>query len=136
MIALGRVQKMCLTLIGAKIFESTILKYVLQFYNALENWENSSKQILGKSLGMHCDETSLRVGQKNHWVHVYWSGDVTLKFLHRKRGKEAINDIGIRPTYGGVAIHDCWFSYFSYGNCLHALCGSKSFVRAGVCYRV
>ena len=39
------------------------------------------------------DETSLRVDKKNHWIHVHSAGDRTLKFLHRKRGKEAIEAI-------------------------------------------
>jgi len=55
---------------------------------------------------IHVDETSFRVDKKNHWIHVYSSGDLTLKFLHRKRGKEAIESINIIPRYGGAIIHD------------------------------
>ena len=73
---------------------------------------------------LHVDETSLRVDRKNHWIHVYSAGDITLKRLHPKRGLEAIEDIGIIPRYGGVVIHDCWQSYLSYEHCGHGLCGS------------
>ena len=73
---------------------------------------------------MHADETSLRVNRKNHWIHVYASADITLKYLHPKRGGEAIESIGIIPRYGGVVIHDCWASYLSYEHCDHGLCGS------------
>ena len=59
---------------------------------------------------LHADETSLRVDRKNHWIHVYSGGEVTVKRLHRKRGCEAIDDIGIIPRYGGVVVHDCWAS--------------------------
>jgi len=124
MVALGRAQKMVSTLIGVALSESTILGYVLQLYNSLESWEESAKEALLQSLAMNSDETGLRVNKKNCWIHVYSSGNLTLKFLHRKRGKEAVDDIGILPRYGGVVIHDCWASYFSYSNCLHALCGS------------
>lgn len=124
MIALSRAQKMVTTLIGAALSENTILKYVIQLYNSLEKWEQSVKQALLMTLAMNCDETSLRVNKKNHWVHVYSSGDLTLKFLHEKRGKDAADEIGILPRYGGVVIHDCWAPYFCYENCLHALCGS------------
>ena len=65
-----------------------------------------------------------RVDKKNHWIHVYSSGDITSKFLHRKRGKAAIEDINIIPRYGGTIIHDCWSSYLSYQHCSHGLCGS------------
>ena len=56
---------------------------------------------------LHVDETSLRVDRKNHWIHVYSAGALTVERLHPKRGCEAIEAIGIIPRYGGVAVHDC-----------------------------
>ena len=73
---------------------------------------------------MHVDETSLRVDGKNHWIHVCSAGDITLKFLHPKRGQEAMQAIGVIPRYGGVIIHDCWASYLAYDHCGHGLCGA------------
>ncbi len=87
-------------------------------------WESEAIGQLLQSPAIHVDETSLRVDQKNHWIHVYAAGDITLKRLHRKRGKEAIEAIDIIPRYGGVIIHDCWASYLSYAHCGHGLCGS------------
>jgi len=113
MISLKRVQQLMQTMIGQVISEATILKYVIQLYNALEVWEQFSIKQLLQMPSMHVDETSLRVDRKNHWIHVYATGDITLKFLHPKRGQEAIEEIGIIPRYGGVAIHDCWQSYLS-----------------------
>ena len=52
------------------------------------------------------------------------NGLVTLKYLHRKRGKEAINFFGIIPFYIGTLIHDRWAAYFSYFLCKHQVCGS------------
>lgn len=124
MISLKRVQQLIQTMIGQVISEATILKYVIQLYHALEVWEQSSMKQLLQMPSMHVDETSLRVDRKNHWIHVYASGDITLKFLHPKRGQEAIEEIGIIPRYGGVAIHDCWQSYLCYDHCGHGLCGS------------
>jgi len=124
MIALNRVSKMVKTLIGSAISETSILKYILALHLSLEDWEKNSVDKLLKSKVTNVDETSLRVDKKNYWCHVYSSGDLTLKFLHRKRGKEAVDDIGVIPRYGGVIVHDCWSTYFSYPNCRHALCGS------------
>ncbi|MBF0314225.1 MAG: IS66 family transposase [Oligoflexia bacterium] len=123
-IALGRVQKTLRVLIGHVISEATILKYVMQLYYALEIWELHAKDEILQSKAMNCDETSLRVDKKKQWIHSYSSGDITLKFLHEKRGCEAIDDIGIIPLYGGTCIHDCWSAYLSYHNCKHGLCGS------------
>jgi len=124
MISLNRIQKSIKTLIGMAISEATILKYVSQLYLTLEAWEKSSVDQLLLSPSLHVDETSLRVNKKNQWIHVYSSGDITLKIMHEKRGKEAIESIGIIPRYGGVIIHDCWASYLSYDHCEHGLCGS------------
>lgn len=124
MVSLKRVQQMIQTLIGQILSEATILKYVMQLYLALQRWEQSCVEQLLKMPSMHVDETSLRVDRKNHWIHVYSAGDITLKFLHPNRGLEAIEEIGIIPRYAGVVIHDCWKSYLSYDHCGHGLCGS------------
>ena len=124
MISLKRVQQMIRMLIGRALSEAIILKYVMQLYHILEVWEQSAIERLLRMPVMHVDETSLRVNRKNHWIHVYSGGDITLKRLHPKRGREAIENIGIIPRYGGVVIHDCWQSYLSYDHCDHGLCGS------------
>ena len=124
MVSLKRVQQMVQTLIGRVLSEASILKYVMQIHYALEAWEQSAIERLLQMPAMHVDETSLRVERKNHWIHVASAGSITLKFLHSKRGLEAIEEIGIIPRYGGVIIHDCWQSYLSYDHCGHGLCGS------------
>lgn len=124
MMAMKRVQGLIKSMIGTVIAEATMLKFVLRLYHALENWENATIDKLLAMPAIHVDETSLRVDKKNNWVHVHSSGDLTLKLLHRKRGKEAINAINIIPRYSGKIIHDCWQSYLSYDNCEHGLCGS------------
>ncbi len=124
MVSLNRVQKLLKTLIGRAISEAVMLKYILQLHQALENWEQEAIRQLLVSPVMHVDETSMRVEKKNHWVHVYSAGEITLKRLHPKRGSAAIDEVDIIPRYGGVIVHDCWASYFSYDNCEDALCGS------------
>ena len=124
MLSLKRVQQSIKTLIDLAISEATILKYAMQLHQALAAWEDAAiDQILSRPT-LHVDETSLRVDRKNHWIHVYSAGDVTLKFLHTKRGREAIEAINIIPRYGGTIIHDCWASYLAYAHCGHGLCGS------------
>ena len=124
MVSLDRVRKSIETLIDVAISPATILKFVIRLNAALERWEASAIEELLRLPALHADETSLRVDRKNHWIHVYSGGDITVKRLHRKRGREAIEDIGIMPRYRGVAVHDCWASYLSYDHCRHALCGS------------
>jgi len=124
MVALNRVQKSVKAMIGQTISEATLLKFVMRLHLALEEWEHSAIKELLISPAMNVDETSLRVDRTNHWIHVYAAGDTTLKRLHRRRGKEAIEHVNIIPRYNGVIIHDCWASYLSYEHCGHGLCGS------------
>lgn len=124
MVALNRVQKMVSTIIGEVISQASILKFVLRLYEALAQWETKAIEQLLQQPAMHVDETSTRVDKKNQWIHVYSAGDITLKFLHPKRGSEAMDDINIIPRYSGPIIHDCWASYLSYEHCDHGLCGS------------
>ncbi|MCP4653097.1 MAG: IS66 family transposase [Candidatus Omnitrophica bacterium] len=124
MMSLNRIQKLVKTIINQVISEATMLKYVLQLHLALENWEKTAINQLLNSPAIHVDETSMRVDKKNHWIHVYSSGNVTLKFLQPGRGIEAIENIGIIPRYNGVIIHDCLAAYLSYNHCKHGLCGS------------
>lgn len=106
------------------ISEATILKYVMQLHQALAQWEQAGIERLLAMPALHVDETSLRVERHNHWIHVCCAGDITLKFLHPKRGQEAMQAIGVIPRYGGVMIHDCWSSYLAYHHCGHGLCGA------------
>ena len=124
MVAINRVQKMITAMIGQRLSESTLLGFVLRLHMALEKWELQAKEKLLLAPSMYVDETSMKVNGKNHWIHVHASGDITLKLLHPKRGKAAIEDNDIIPKYGGVLIHDCWASYLTYDHCLHGLCGS------------
>ena len=124
MLSLKRVAQSMHALIGQLLSEATLLGYVAQLHRSLAEWERHAIERLLASPAMHVDETSLRVDRKNHWIHVYSAGTLTVKRLHPKRGCEAIEAIGIIPRYGGVAVHDCWASYLSYTHCEHALCGA------------
>lgn len=124
MISLKRVQQSIKTLIGQVVSEATMLKYVMQLHFCLQRWEETAIEQVLAMPAMHVDETSLRVDKKNYWIHVYSAGEITLKFLHPNRGREAIEAIGIIPRYGGDVIHDCWASYLAYNHCGHGLCGS------------
>ncbi|WP_303906900.1 IS66 family transposase [Thiohalomonas denitrificans] len=124
MLPLARTRSLTESLLGERLSESTLLNFVTRLHQALEGWEQSAIEQLMRQPAMHVDESGFRVEGKNHWIHVHAAGLITLKRLHRKRGKAAIEDINIIPRYGGAIIHDCWASYFAYDDCTHGLCGS------------
>ena len=124
MVPLRRTVQSLSAMIGEKLSEATLLGFLTRVHKALAGWEARARQYLLAMPAMHVDETSLRVEKKKPWIHVYSAGEITLKFLHGKRGREAIDDIGLIPKYRNVIIHDCHAPYLSYDHCSHGLCGA------------
>ena len=124
MLSLRRAVALVLAMSGLKLSEATCLGYVRRLHDALQEWEQAAITHLLDRPALHVDETGFRVDSKTHWLHVVTDGSLTLKFLHRKRGREAIEEIGIIPRYAGTLIHDCWAAYLTYDQCRHQLCGS------------
>lgn len=122
--ALNRVGQVVQSMINETLSDVTMLQFVLRLHEALAGWEDQAVTQLMKSQVMSVDKAGLRVDQKNHWIHVYCSGYITLKRSHRRRGKTAIESIHIIPRYGGIIVHDCWASYLSYNHCDYGLCGA------------
>ena len=90
-----------------------------RLHESQQAWERAARARLLQAPALHADETGLWVDGKVHWLHVLTNGSLTLKFLHRKRGKKAIQAIGLIPRYGGTLVHDCWASLLSYRPCRH-----------------
>ena len=124
MLSLRRATALVQAISGLRLSEATCLGYVRRLHDALQSWEEAAIAHLLERPALHADETGFRVDGKTQWLHVITDGSLTLKFLHRKRGKEAIEDIGIIPRYTGTLVHDCWASDFAYDQCRHQLCGS------------
>jgi transposase len=72
----------------------------------------------------HADETGVRIGGKLHWVHVNSTRWLTHLAWHPKRGRPALEEIGIWPRFQGRAMRDRWASYDSYTQCAHSICGA------------
>lgn len=71
----------------------------------------------------HFDETAVKVGRERVWLHVASTRRLTLYGAHPKRGKAAMDALGVLPNFRGTAVHDSYSSYGGYG-CRHALCGA------------
>ena len=124
MLSLRRAVALVQAISGLRLSEATCLGYVRRLHDALASWEEAAVAHLLQRPALHADETGFRVDGRTRWLHVVTDGALTVKFLHRKRGREAIDEIGIIPRYKGVLIHDCWATYFAYDQGRHQLCGS------------
>lgn len=71
---------------------------------------------------LHADETGARISGARYWFHVACTDLITLLDCHPKRGKDALDDLGVLPFFGGVLVSDGWKSYWSYPAIDHAVC--------------
>jgi len=70
----------------------------------------------------HFDETGTRVDKKLWWVHDASNCEFTYLDISPKRGYIGMEQCGVLPLFHGIAMHDCWTSYWSYEDCQHAVC--------------
>jgi transposase len=108
-------------LLGCMLSESTVAGWVQEAAERLEPTVAQIADLVAASPVQHADETGVRVEGKLHWLHVNSTRWLTYVAWHRKRGKQALEAIGIWPRFAGWAIHDRWASYDQY-SCLHSLC--------------
>ena len=116
-----QVQQFMEEVMGLPLGGGTIESANKECYERLEESERQIKEGLLGSKVIHCDETGIRCANKTQWVHVTCNERFTYYFLHLKRGKEAMDEIGILPRYKGNCVHDRWSSYERY-ECEHSYC--------------
>ncbi len=108
-------------LLGPSMSVGTLQGLVERCAVQLEPVEQQIKAALSRAEVLHQDETGLYVAGQRHWMHVSATEHLTHYAVHRKRGKEALDAIGILADFQGVSVHDGWRSYWQF-LCQHALC--------------
>jgi transposase len=111
-------------LFGCPISEGSVESAAGACHEQLAEVEAAIKGQVEESSVVHFDETGLNVGGKTSWLHVASTPDLTFYAAHQKRGREALDEIGVLPGFEGTAVHDGWTSYWQYGDCQHALCNA------------
>jgi len=104
--------------------EALILKSHTAVVDSIAPSLEATKQHLIGADVVHFDESGLRVEGQLNWLHVAGSDTLTYYSVHPKRGQEAMQAMGILPTFEGRAVLDCWRPYFTFDNCQHALCNA------------
>jgi transposase len=105
------------------ISEATLLSWVQQAATGVEATVTQIAEWLRVGRLQHADETGMHLGGKLHWVHVNSTRWLTHLAWHAKRGKPALEAIGIWPRFQGRAMRDRWKSYDQYP-CAHSICGA------------
>jgi len=124
MVSYDKTQKILNDVFDIPISTGTIVNHVCEFAEKAQPILNEIPLKLQEEAVLHFDETSTSVNTKLHWLHTSSSEEATYITVHPKRGQVGTDDNGVLKGFLGVAVHDCWQSYFKYGNCVHALCNA------------
>jgi transposase len=111
-------------LYGQALSEGTILVACQEVAEQVEPGNAAiKKHLTEKEEVVHFDETGGRVEGKLQWLHSANTALLTYYAMYARRGKPAMDAIGILPDLKGRAIHDGWKSYFKYP-VLYGLCNA------------
>jgi transposase len=124
LLPLERTTEVLADLFGCPISEGTVESAVEECHVQLAPVEAAIKQgIVAAPVG-HFDETGAAIAGKRSWLHVAGTAGLTHYATHPKRGRKAMDAIGILPQFRGRAIHDGLVSYWHYAACTHGLCNA------------
>jgi len=124
LLPLERTTTVLADLFGCSIAAGTLEKAVATCHTQLAEAEAAIKAGISRAAVAHFDETGVAVAGKTNWLHAASTADLTFYAAHAKRGQEALDAIGVLPTFRGRAVHDGWASYWQYPDCAHALCNA------------
>jgi transposase len=122
MIAIKRLHDILEGTFNIPISTGTISNIVSSMSEKLDPALSWIKDQVTRSEVVHFDETSVPIDKKNHWIHCSSTSKLTHLTVEKKRGKEGIASSDVLPKFNGIAIHDCWPSYFQFSNVTHGLC--------------
>jgi transposase len=111
-------------LVQHRVSEATVLQASEELCRHIAPSMDAVKEMLRNAEVLHVDESGLRVEGKLHWLHVASTERLTSYEVHAKRGQAAMDEAGILGAFSGTVVHDHWKPYFTYDECVHALCNA------------
>lgn len=123
LLPLKRLQEVFADLMGHRLSQGTLVNATEACFQGLAVVEAKVKKGLARAEVIGVDETGLYEQGKRGWLHVSSTPKLTYYAAHARRGKEALEAIGILSHYQGTAVHDAWPAYASY-SCRHSLCNA------------
>jgi len=122
LLPLARTSAVLAEVYGCPVSQRTVESAVEECHERLAAVEAAIKQEVTDAEVAHFDETGVNV--KTFWLHVASTASLTFYAIHKKRGRAAMDAIGVAPRFRGRAVHDGLPSYWPYGQCAHALCNA------------
>ncbi len=124
LLPLARTSAVLAEVFGCPVSERTVENAVEECHERLAEVEAAIKQEVTDAEVAHFDETGVNVNGTTSWMHVTSTARLTFYAVHQKRGRAAMDAIGVVPRFRGRAVHDGLPSYWQYGQCAHALCNA------------
>ena len=109
-------------LFGIPLSSGTVAALTARAAGRLDGFLEQVRQGITASDVAGFDETGFRVEGRLAWVHCARTGKYTLLMVHPRRGRQAIEAMGVLPRFAGVAVHDAWAPYDTYPVPDHQLC--------------
>ena len=119
----GRTVEMIEDLFQHHLSAGTLNNIQRYAFERLADFEEQLKTLLTAAAVAGFDETGFRVLSKCWWLHSCSTDQHAYYEVHKQRGNDAMDAIGILPHFTGIAIHDFWKSYLKY-DCTHGLCNA------------
>jgi transposase len=110
-------------LFGHAPSQGTLAAALGQAYTCLAPVEQEIRAAIQRADVVHFDETGIRLQARLHWLHTASTEQLTFYAAHPKRGRQAIDAVGILPEMAGTRVHDAYASYLSYDGA-YALCNA------------
>jgi transposase len=123
MVAMNRVVEILSAISGVSVSAGTVAHTLDRCGQNLEGAVKSIKEAVKVAKVGHFDESGMRSQGKLSWLHTASTRHLSYLAIHKKRGMEAMDSIGILKDFKGTAVHDCLASYWHY-DCNHSLCNA------------
>jgi transposase len=109
-------------LFGIPLSSGTVAAITARAASRLDSFLEQARDTIAAAEAAGFDETGFRVDGRLHWVHCAHTGKYTLLMVHPKRGRQAMEEMGILSSFAEVAVHDAWAPYDTYRAADHQLC--------------
>jgi transposase/uncharacterized coiled-coil protein SlyX len=111
-----RTAELLTDLTGTSISHASVIAMTMTAAQAIEDvFKPLAARLIAGADVVHADETGFRIDGKTRWVHSASTTQVAWIAAHDKRGRAAMDDIGVIPAFTGILVHDAWASYDTLG---------------------
>lgn len=124
LLPIARTSEAMQDMFGCSISPATVQRASRIFSGKLVRSEQRIKTAIRDASVIGADETGLRVAGNNSWIHVARTDHFTHYAFDVRRGKAAMDEIGILPQFKGTLVRDGYLSYSRFEKCSHSLCNA------------